>query len=316
MLIQTAAVPNRVHETRTAKQAASGIAPPALVRHLSRDEVVSIVTAFAAVAHLELEGSPGIDIDNSPTYYYEPVWRVGYLNGMDFQVADRTGIVTQFTSSEWLEKIPRMDMGSQTTISRESAIRLARSLGTATKSSEIQSDYFLASMFQSSNGRIVWNVWSDRQADGIQFHGQRFEVYIDAITSRPLMVLLNHKSSPRQSTKVFISAEDAKLKAQAAMRIFGSVTGGLSGLNISDMVPGKLKWVQPNTSFSGMTSKVPFPSSYSRGPAKLAWVLTCDIDGYKDAFELYIDAATGSIIGAEIVATLDSKTAQPSLNTH
>lgn len=214
--------------------------------------------------------------DINPGSYWQSRWQVEFPGQARVEVADASGIITEFSNERY--SIVHMDDTDPPgePISQEEAVQRSKQALVATGQVEpIKFGY--AQILQSTHPAYakasIWYVYWDRTRDGVTYHDQHASVGMDAQTGEIRGFALVFPTPPLASARKVLTQENAV--GQAASII---VNQGIE--KSASQTDTHLEIVQVGSDMKTV---------------RLAWISTFVVDGHWR--QVYLDAETGDVVG-------------------
>ena len=232
------------------------------------------------------------DPDNT---YWQPRWTVTFDGQAVVQVVDATSTVASYTNDAYISYIASVHGQTVGPLSSQAtAIQAATTILQATANTE-QTSLPSAQLNQDNNGldagESTWSVLYNRQYQGIPYKDDFAVMQIDAATNQLVGLSLTYRCVPPNNggSALIVTQDQANATAQAQI--------SQSGIQAATLQSSTMEVVLPNTYWQDGNY------NFTPGQGKVAWVVSYTIGDptLGISTSVWVDAATGNIVGGEYV---------------
>jgi len=282
----------------------SGMPAGAQAPRMSSTQAIQIATSYCKAVGITVTGQPACVLPDHPAgfrTYWQPLWRVSFAGQADVDVADGTGIVTEFRDTALERELGNQPAG--TAISEGEAIGIATAALSATgQAGELTYD----SAMLTQNGdppcavSHTWTVTWQREIQGIPYRDEHATVQLQAETGRLDGLAVIFPSVPLQTASLSLPRDHAVAIA----------TSTLAQAGVSDAAFESVQALIVKTDPSWRSAGAPPPQSVP------VWV--CSFQRLigrvvNKTTEVWVDN-TGAVVGGltyELASALPDKTRKP-----
>ena len=282
---------------------------PAVPTRLTPAQAVQIAQAYCNSNNnpISVPGNAQYSVPDADDAYWQPRWIVTFNNQATVEVVDATGVVASYTDhayTTYLMSVRKQPAGPL--ISQAMALQTAAVALQATSSTE-QSGPPTVYLSQDNEGMgaadSTWNVLYNRQFQGIPYKDDFVVITIDAGTNHLTGLSLTYRGVPpdNSGSAMVITQSQAEAIAQAQVNQAGIQAATLqSAATAMEVVSPNTYWLDGGYNFTP-------------GQGKVAWVVNFSIGdpSASASYAVWVDAATGSVIGGEYSGEERGRHAKP-----
>lgn len=259
---------------------ASGASDAATTTRLSEAQVLQSARTFCGRVGLTIT-IPGTakfvpNPDINPDTYWQPRWQVEFPGQARVEVADATGVITEFSNERYsIVHMNDTDPPGET-ISQEEAVQRSKQALLATGQAE-PINFGYAQILRSTHPVLakasIWYVYWNRTSDGVTYHDQHASVGMDAQTGEIRGFALVFPTLPLASARKVLTEKNA--------------VGDAASVVVNQGIERSASHTETHLEI--------IPVGPSMKTVRLAWISTFVVDGHWR--QVYLDAETGDVVG-------------------
>ena len=270
---------------------------PAVATHLTPAQAVQIAQAFCNSNGnpISVPGNAQYAVPDAADAYWQPCWTVTFDGQATVEVVDATSIVASYMNdaySGYLASIRQQLAGPL--VSQNTAVQTAAAALSTTANVD-QTGQVTAYLSQDNDGthagESTWNILYPRQFQGLPYKDDVVVMEIDAATNKLMGLSLTYRCVPPDNggSAMVVTQAQANATAQSQINQSGIQAPLLQGSIVQVVLPNTY-WQDGNYNFTPGQGKVAWVVTYSLGDPTLG-----------ETVGVWVDAATGNIIGGEYI---------------
>lgn len=261
-------------------------------------------------------------VNNASPTYIGSVWQVNFQGAANVEVADATGIVISYFNYTLANQLNANSQAPGTPITQAQAQTVAATVLQASQqpAAELANQQFTQSslLYPATYAGDLWTVRWNRAAAGIPYRSDQATLLLQAETGSVEAWKLSFPTPAVASTASTVTQSQAQQIAQAEMSSSGSyleLTNQVFQIAQQAVVQPNTLWPSGGSTTPGTPMPVPGSSSrvmwdcyFSNAPA------SGSLSGSTYS-EVWVDAATGQIIGGNIVQVMGHSASKAKLTS-
>lgn len=273
----------------TSIAATPGAAAP--VTRLNATQAVQAARAFCdrigQPVPTSVSGTASFAVDalGPPGHYWQPIWDVTFPGKAEVEVADATGIITDYHNDAYYITHRDNSPAGEALPQQEAILRAKEALDATGQREPLL--FWQASLDHYSDPPLantsIWSVRWYRAAEGVPYRGQHASLSLDAQTGEVEGLVLMFGSAPLASAVRALRQEDA-INVAAAEVIRQGIEQGATHKETH------LEIVTPDSRWPHSSDKPGKPNG-----VRLAWVTTFIVDDHWRQVD--VDTETGEVLG-------------------
>ncbi len=284
-----------------------GLTGPATAQRTTAEDAVRRAEDYCRRIGVTVSGQPTATFPaalrggSGPQRYFQERWRVRFPSGAIVEIADATGVITEYSHDSVFGRIDA-NAAPGPAIPVEQALKTAETALAATGQAMELGPHTVRESFSvlpPRAGGHFWTVSWGRLHQGVPFYEDHVTAMIHAETGdlRVLALIFPSPPQPNSSIKplMLLKRDQSRVRAESFLKGLGA---DRLELLTDHPLPTGVVLVQPNRFWEDENSNRRIP-----GPVRPAWLLLYKV-GDKNAYLLYIDTQSGAVIGGQNASPL------------